>query len=73
MKKFRCTVCGYVYEGDADVYKRQNMDRVYTSEIWWMNHNESELTRVKLGKTTSTNLLAGALHKGHFSGAASPS
>ena len=27
-----------------------NMDRVYTSEIWWMNHNESELTRVKLGK-----------------------
>ncbi len=30
-----------------------NMDRVYTSEIWWMNHNESELTRAKLGKTTS--------------------
>ena len=60
---FLCKHCGKIYdlECNANIKQVEEMD---------MNGHEEMCIR---DSSTSTNLLAGALHKGHFSGAASPS
>ena len=88
-KKFICTVCGYVYEGDAapeqcPVCKApasKFKELVEGEEDTFATVHElraapSSCTVAKASSSSSFSSLnfdAGALHTGHCSGAASPS